>query len=98
MQDLLYLLGGGLDPIIWAWDCEYFYRIASNLGWDQHGLVTWQNCLAERNVLGTRILRLNCASPVFTIRLIGKWFLHIAIGVAKEPAVLEVSVVLGQRL
>ena len=90
---LLYLLGGRLNPVIWAGDCQYFYRVTPNLSWDQHGLVTRENRLAERNVLGTCVLRLNRAGSRFTIRLVGKSFLHVAIGVAIEPTVLEVSVV-----
>lgn len=82
-------------PIARAGNCQL--RPTVDLSWNQHGLISWKYCLAERNHRSSIILRSDCAGSIDTVWLVGEWFADVPIRVAVQATVLWLLVTIFSR-
>jgi hypothetical protein len=94
ISKISYLLGGRTNPILWTRNCQPCPGIVIDVGGNQHGFIARQNCLAECNIFREGILRADGTCARFTVRLIGKWLLDLAVVIAVESTMLEMSAIL----
>lgn len=82
----MHLLSGGFTPV-----AEVRHGKSSNVldqRGNQHGLVSRQHSLADRNMLAALILRAHGTRAILAIRLVGERLLDLTVLVAIETAIL----------
>lgn len=55
---------------------------------DEHGLVTGQHSLTERNRLSSLVLGLDTTRTVLAVRLVGEWLVDLPVVVTVQTTIL----------
>lgn len=80
-------VGGSSGPVVGIGDGQHGRRAGSNLGGNQHGLVTGKHSLAERDLLATLVSSDKRAGTLVTAGLVGEGLLHLSVLVAEHSSV-----------
>lgn len=80
-------VGSGSGPVVGIGDGEDGGGSGPHLGGDQHGLVTWQNRLAERDLLAALVSGHKGAGSLVAAGLVGEGLLHLSVLVAEHASV-----------
>lgn len=88
-------VGGGAGPVVCAWNSQVVVAAAGHLGWNQHGLVTWEHRLAEGNLVASLVDSLGGTLALDTVVAVGDRLAQLTVRVTVQATVLRTWVGVG---